>query len=241
MTVVPTIRQIKLKGKPVGNHYIVLNGEKINLKTKNYLLARERAIQAVEEGKRDFPEEGQRALSPVSSGNQVPSDWSSDLHAAASGSSPPEFPSESPTPRPAVVPDEIYPPTALPSIEPPTVENAPGDAPRPEDFTNLPPDMLDAMLQTAAEMLVQLQLDGQAFLIRKMAKREAGILEPNDGTRVGAIKIWKGYLQTAVPSNVPLPPYLVAPLLILAFGATEQLAKSSPLKDEKGPKMSVVP
>lgn len=244
--VVPTLRQTKIKGKAVGGFYIMLQGEKINLETKDYFIARERAKECVDTGRKSFPPRDRnplpalppmtepRKLSPgKSQSDGVPTDWASDLKAATDGAEPnptvEENPSSDRIPDAPVSPDGYYSPEAtLPPITPPTPENAPGDAPKPE-FTELPPEMMNELLDTASMLLVQLQLDAQAFLIRKMVKREPGVLTNDNETRKGAVAIWKKYLSTSFPANIPLPPYLVAPLIIVSFGATEQIAKSTPL------------
>lgn len=236
--VVPKLRRVKVNGKEVGTWYIVLDGKKVRMETTDYMLARDRAKEATETGRREFPREDRnpvKALPPMPTNGvkhfpqespSKPANWADDIASAVSGGPMPEPPKED------VKPDGYYPPgSVLPPIEKPSAANAPGDAPKPDDdSTTLPPEMLEELLETAASMLVQMQLDAQAYLIRRMAKREPAVLDERNETRIGATKIWKDYLKTAVPANVPLPPYLVAPLLIVSFGATEQIAKSTPLE-----------
>lgn len=228
---IPKIRRIKIKGKEIGSCFIVLRGEKIILKTTDYMTARDRAKEAVETGRRDWPDE-RKALPPAGEFRQeTPSDWTADVAAAASGSSPPL---DDVAPEPAR-PDAIFPP-ALPPIKDEGTNDKPPPASDGEsmpEFTQIPPEFFAQVVEQAAEILVELQLSGQAFLIRKMAKREAGPIGPDHAARKGTVAIWKMWLSKSIDPKIPLPEYIVAPLMLLAFAGPEQLITSKPIPKEE--------
>jgi len=233
---VPKIRRIKIKGKEIGNFYIMFRGEKINLKTTDYMTARDRAKAAVETGVKEWPDANQKALPLAGEFRQesanTPSDWTADVAAAASGAYVP------PEPQPAQ-PDTVYPPALPPIVDKEGTNDKPpptSDGETFPEFTQIPPEFFAQVMDQAAAILVELQLSGQAFLIRKMAKREAGTIAADHAARKGAESIWKMWLAKSIDPKIPLPEYVVAPLLLMAFTAPEQLMTSKPIpKEEKGP------
>ena len=235
---VPKIRRIKIKGKEIGNFYIMLRGEKVNLKTTDYMTARDRAKEAVEVGTKEWPDANQRALPPVGGefrqeSQNTPSDWTADVAAAASGAYVPPT-----APEPAQ-PDAVYPPALPPVVDKEGATDKPpptSDGETFPEFTQIPPEFFEQVIDQAAQILVELQLTGHAFLIRKMLKREAGEIPENHAARKGTIMIWKAWLSKSIDPKIPLPEYVVAPLMLLAFAGPEQLMTSKPIpKEEKGP------
>jgi hypothetical protein len=231
---IPKLFRIKRGGKEVGSWNVTLKGKRINLRTQDYLLARERASQAVLSGVTDFQDDTREPLEgggysvglpPVSrdSFGAIPSgsdDWATALNDAADSvaqSGPALLPDTRPEiPSTAAIPDGYEPPP------PETPEEKPSES----GSTAIPPELFDNVLGQVAMGLVQ----GQLMLHDWLAKRWAGVElgeVPFTGESAAARKVgvamWKEALKDLFPTDIPLPAYLAAPLMVFMMGMPVQI------------------
>ena len=250
-------RQRNKSGQEVGAWYIRVKGTPVNLRTQDYMKARERAVEAYQGGKREFSDDRYSEQSPplqleavkerLSSGHpvevqfrdppkptQLPQssgsdDWTSDVSSAASN---------------GIVPDAVIPPFKPPADapKPPPVVDATvvgeeqtksseSEAPK-DDYTKIDPKMLDSIVKQAAMMAVELQLLGQEWLAARALKIKMGPVPEGHNARVVPAQIWEQWLRTMVPTDLPIPPWLAAPLVLMAMSVPVQLEGATPIKKE---------
>ena len=85
-------------------------------------------------------------------------------------------------------------------------------------------------------MLTELQIAGQDWLIARYAKVQAGevpYVGPKAIGREAGKEIWTQAINEMFPSEIPLPPWLVAPIAIAALTVPVQLADAQPLKKKE--------
>ena len=215
-------------GKFVGSYHVTLKGEDVNLGTSDAGEALKRLVEA-KRGKRNFADELEEAAAAVDGTPEV---------------QPPAPPPSSPP----LVPDAVIPPPAPPLQLPPApsaedaraeaeaTNAAAGDvggdaandngAPPPQ----FDPAAIDAMLEMAAHGVVDLQLQLQAWVIKKRFKRIAGEIPPEAQFREMAAKAWAMQLKLWIPTFNP-PPWVIAVVLPLAL-STQQLVTSTPIPKE---------
>jgi hypothetical protein len=250
---VPALWRKKRDGKQTGSWLATINGEDVNLSTKNAELARTRLVEALR-GKRDFPSDAELAAQSLEA----------DIVGAAAGQEPPYGASRQPpataataaapsTPAP-VVPDHIEPPRALP----PMPAGSEADARAEAEATNaaaaetgsgaagagadpiITPDALEGMLGAAAEALVEAQLSMQAFVIEKRTGKRPQPLPPEADAhfvaplRRAAAQAWVAQFKRWFPDMDDVPPWILAaglPLLIVPI----QVATSKPVEKQADP------
>lgn len=227
----------KLKQRKDGNWTCKVDKKPINLQTKTYSVARERALEATYEGKRDWSTE--RFYDTTAAPASAPAmgapanDWQSDVaDAVASGLKPDAYFNPAgegvrllPAGESAVPPPKDAPPTA---DEPPKVSE--------DGTTQIPPEMFERMMGQLGEMIVEAQIKGQEWLIARALKANAGPVPLNNVGRVEAAKFWNQQLALWMPSNVPLPPWAVAMVTTAMFTIPVQLSGATPIKVEpEGP------
>lgn len=231
---IPALRRAKRGGQFVGSYTFLLKGKRVNTRTDDYLLARERAKEAVNTGRTEWPTA--EKAPPQSAAPNVErtssDDWAADLMEAASAikdaNPPPPISEPGPEKKPAE-PDAYVPPIK------------PSDAPKPEadkDSTQIPPEFLDDILNQAAAIAVELQLMGHSWLAKRWAKIELGevpIQGQNAAARRVGVELWKQALKELIPDNVPIPAWIAAPLMVAALGLPVQIAGSEPVEASEAP------
>ncbi len=95
--------------------------------------------------------------------------------------------------------------------------------------------MFDGMISQLAEMAVELQLRGQEWIFERYGKVQAGPVPLTSFARTAPQKIWEQQFRKWMPSDVPLPEYLVAPLLCAMLTIPVQIEGMRPLKKETKP------
>lgn len=221
-------------GQEHGPYRVRVGKRLVNLKTESYIAARERAKEAFYDGKTSWDESRfyERPSSAPANGTsgaapaKPAADWAADLAGAAAAVKPDEYRRPNGT---------TYP--LLGASRSNDSESAPTDAPKDdaapgtpgEESTKIPPEMFASMMETAAAIFVEAQFRGQEWLIERFAKRKAGKVPENDFSRVAATEFWKSQLAEWVPTDVPLPKWASAMILVGSFGAMTQLQNSSPL------------
>lgn len=213
----PKIKRRKKGGIEVGPYRVTLeSGERVDLGTEDYAVARSRASEAMR-GVREWTSPPAPTADPPSAGID---DWSIDLgNAAASVDVPP----------PLGETGDYIPPTDKPAAEE-TAEAEPPIA------TKLSPEFFNGILDQLAVMLVELQLQGHEWIAARFAKVQLGPV-PTEGpasvARTAGAEMWRAALKEWIPETVPLPPYILAPMLIAASALPVQLASATVIKDDE--------
>jgi hypothetical protein len=222
-------RQRNKDGKEVGSWYINIQKKPINLRTQDYMKARERAKAAFHEGKRDFSDdryevqallppipEPARPILPQNSSN----DWIGDVvNAAGNGLKP-----------------EVFPPDNPPPIETKATDsNAEYGTPKPEPppsdgKTRISPEMIDGIIKQAAAVVTELQIVGQEWLLARWGKIQAGPVSPVHESRTITAGLWEQAIREWIPPELPIPPWLLAPLVCAALTIPVQLEGAKPIK-----------
>ncbi len=217
-------------GQEEGPFTVKVGKKRVNLKTENYIVARERAREAFYDGKTVWGEAFyDKSPKPETNGvapEKPIADWAADLASAASTIRPDEYrrPNGETLPLLSSIPHtEDEPPRETKTSTP--------DA----DSTKIPPDMFANMMETAATILVEGQLRGQEWVIEKYAKRKAAPVPMSDTSRAAAVEFWKQQLAEWIPTDVPLPKWASAIVVVGTFGLMTQLQNSEPLPPKDAP------
>jgi hypothetical protein len=234
----PKLWRKKRGGRLVGSFHATIAGKDVNLGTSDAEEATARLRAAIKKGKRTFPDELAEAAAAVDGVPEAPP-------AAPPPLATPPDPQAQP-----IVPDAVIPPQRqLPPVG--SAEDARAEA----EATNaaaadvdgqaandnaggegaappFPPEFLDQMLATGALVIVDLQLQLQAYAIKRGLKVQAGPIAPDNVFRQQASQAWAAQLKTWFPSVSALPPWGAALLLPLAC-VPAQLEGSTPLPDEE--------
>lgn len=213
--IIPPLKRRKKDGQEVGPYRVRINGERIDLGTEDYSVARARAAEAMM---------GKRAWEVVtqSSGSPNADNWTADLGDAAStvetpiGEMPEDISGESGT-----------------YIPPGATEETPTD--EPGVSTKISPEFFDGILGQCASMLVELQLMGHEWMAKRFARVQLGPV-PAEGpqaiARKAGTEMWKAALKDMFPDEIPLPPYILAPLMVAALGLPVQAAGATIIPEE---------
>jgi hypothetical protein len=250
---IPKLYRLRNKdGKEIGAWYVKIKKAPVNLKTQDYMKARERAKDAVN-GVRSFVDdryfdEAQKTddnqpanphspqtphVEPIQSTAQ--GDWTSDAVRAATAT---ETPAEPET----VKADKYYPPGL-----PPMSEVPPTDAPKEpgsekagigDETTTLPPEMMNGLVTQIAQTLVELQIQGQEYLAIRWGKFQPGAVSPDSKARELPQKIWEEQIRKWIPTDVPLPAWVVAPVLCAMLTVPIQLEGATPIPKKEKPQPS---
>jgi hypothetical protein len=229
-------RQRNNSGNEVGSWYITVKKKPVNLKTKDYMRARERAREAYYNDKRDFPDDRYSetlALPPMESErpqiaqpvSKPSGDWTSDVvDAAGAGLRPEVFPAGEPPPR----------------VELP--QNSPSSEEKKDDFkiggdgkTRISPEMIAGIIKQMASVLVELQITMQDYLWAKWAKIEAGPVPPTHQSRAVSEELWQQAIREWIPPELPIPAWLLAPLICASLTIPVQLENAKPIKKPTEP------
>jgi hypothetical protein len=241
----PKLWRKKRGGRLVGSYHATIDGADVNLGTSDADEATKRLRAALKKGKRAFPDEMQEAADAV---DGVP-----DAPPAA----PAPFPAPPDPQAPGIVPDAVIPPSrhlpAAGSAEDaraeaeatnaaaadvggqPANDNAGDGAPPP-----FPPEFLDQLLATGALVIVDLQIQLQAYAIKRALKVQPGPVPADHVCRHQASQAWAAQLKTWFPSAAQLPPWGAALLLPLAC-VPAQLEGATPLPKETAEKPAEEP
>jgi hypothetical protein len=212
--------------KEFGPYYCNIEKKPTNLRTQDYFKARERAGEALG-GRREFTDDRfipddqpAKATPDYSANNQAQpqaDDWTADaMRAAASGDVPYEY----------IPPNKPIPEVGhYPAGTPPKPET---EKPK-EDTTSLPPELMEGLVKQIAATLVELQIHGQEYLWLRIGKIQPGEVHPDSDARKIPAAIWETQVRKWIPSDVPLPEWIVAPVLVAFMAGTIQLEGARPI------------
>lgn len=235
MNVVPKLNRQRDKNKQeVGNYFITIDGQRINLKTKNYLKARDRAVAAVS-GTREFAPDDKieivpNASPPPTNGATKHDDWTADLSAAAASVD--------------LLQGEVVsgPPPRMGDIPPVSEDHTQtssesDEQPKPGAGTNVKvsPDMIRNIVKQAAVILTELQIAGQEWCWRRWAKVQVKSIDPNDGARLVTQELWEQAIREWIPEEFPIPAWLAAPIVCAALTVPIQMSEMTPIKKTADP------
>jgi hypothetical protein len=238
-------------GRLVGSYYARVNGKEIKLGTSDGDEATKRLRAALKSGKRNFTDEMDEAAAAVDGPPPAPppplpftqgDPGSGGAHTPATGGS-------TPPPATPLQPDGYIPPPAAPlQLPAPSADDARAEA----EATNaaaadvgaggagsandnaVPPisgDVLEAMVENGALVIVDLQLQLQAYIIKRKLGRVAGEIAPDSPLRKAAAQAWVAQLKIWIPDFDFLPPWGLA-LLLPVVCVPQQLATSQPIPKE---------
>jgi hypothetical protein len=220
-TPLPKLYRMRDKSrKEYGPYYCTIEKKPVNLKTQDYFKARERAREAVT-GRKEFADDRffdeannlKKPAETVATPQTAQSDdWTADaMRAAASGDVPYEYiPPAQSTPNPET--------SATPETPKPTDGN-----------TNLPPELMEGLVKQIASTLVELQIHGQEYLWIRWGKMQPGEVHPDSDARKIPAAIWESAVRKWIPNDVPLPEWIVAPVLVAMMAGTIQLEGARPI------------
>jgi hypothetical protein len=218
-------RQRNKTGQEVGAWYCKINKKPVNLRTQDYMKARERAKDAVN-GRRDFPDD--RYFDDPATPNAAPipkvdenaaNDWTTDATRAAAQ---------------VVEPDAYFPPGKAPEPEVPPPTDAPKvDAETPKSNedgnTEIPPEMLDGIIKQIAAVTVELQLHAQEYMWIRGVKINPGAVPADSDARKVPQELWERQWKKWMPTNVPIPEWAAAIALTAFMGGMVQFQGATPL------------
>lgn len=231
-------RQRNKDGKEVGSWYIHINKKPINLRSQDYMKARERAREAFYNGKRDFSDDRyvelpalppmETAQPKIETPRAATGDWTADVVSAAGA---------------GIRPDDVFTPGGAPEAERPKAEpilpqnpfapsndNTSKETPKVDGTTFLSPEMIEGFINQAAATMVELQLALQDWVAARWLKIEMGPVPLSHGSRKISEQIWHQAIREMVPENIPLPAWLVAPIATIMLTMPVQLEGAKPLK-----------
>jgi len=236
-------RRKNAAGKFIGNYFISRDGD-INLGTSDANEATKRRLEAVQRGKRNFVDEVDEAADAIEG---IEPGEGSPESTPAGGSTPPPAPAAAPP----LQPDAVIPPRPPQLALPPAPAT---DAAAEAQATNeaadevddqahdagaggaaapgFPPNVLDGFLEQGASVIVDLQLELQAAVIRKRFKRAPERIPDDSPVRKMAAEAWVAQLKIWFPADTMLPPWAMA-LLLPIMCVPQQLANATPIKDEE--------
>ena len=168
------------------------------------------------------------------------------------------------TPEPTSLASEAPPPPSLPAAEPVASEEstalpvdpdgyippppdtgdwaadaarAASGAPAAEAATpKLDPEWLDGAIEQAASMLVELQIAGQEWSIKRGLKIKPGAIAGDSNLRRPGVELWKQQIRQWMPTDIDAPPWLLALIITGAATLPVQFANAGPLpKEEQKP------
>ncbi len=79
---------------------------------------------------------------------------------------------------------------------------------------------------------------GQEFLAKRFAKVELGKVPYEGDASIGrdaGAAVWKQALREIMPEDVPLPPYLLAPIVVAAMTLPVQMVGAQKVEDPAPP------
>jgi len=225
-------------GRFTGSYRVKINKQEVNLRTSDANEALERAKEAVRRGRRNFVDEIDEAAAAADGDMEQGGDATGSAHTPPEGSTPsPAAEQRAPSSPPAPATSPALPP--MPAADARAEAEATneaaaeaGDEAAANDnaqLPNIPPEVVDQMLEMAALMVVDGQLQLQAWCIKKGFKVQAGEIPLE--MRKPAAACWAAQLKIWIPADKMLPPWAMA-LLLPALCIPVQLATATPLPDE---------
>jgi hypothetical protein len=225
------------QGRQVGNWLAKVDGDEVNLGTKDAELAGRHLKEALK-GRRDFSDEIDKAAAALP-----------DITAEAPAAAPPPDPGPAPAaPAASAAASPVAPAAsaALPPIPPADPQDfadtaaaageAAGAGPEgaaPEGETpGVGNDVLDGFLRQGAALIVDMQLGLQAALVRRYTQRKAGPIPPDAAMRGMAAEAWVAQLKIWFPADTMLPPWAMA-VILPAMAIPIQVATSTEIPDDE--------
>lgn len=234
--VAPTMKpwRVKRGRKYIGAWHVTVDGERINLRTKDARLAEKRAREA-KRGRRDFESDTEGAAATTIAA----------LDGAGSGGA-----TVDPPPPPVAPPVEEH--TPPPPDPPPAAGGPPVDAgnwaadaaaaageqasdPLSEEID---PEIVDGLFRDAATAIVEAQIRLQAWTWRRYKNIEVSPVPPDHPSRERPTKLWDRQLRKWVPTEKIAklaPDWAQAIGYTLANTTPVQLEGAQPIKDEPAP------
>lgn len=94
------------------------------------------------------------------------------------------------------------------------------------------PQFLDEIIDQAAVTLVELQIAGQDWAIKRGLKIKAGGVDGDSKSRAPGVALWKGQLRKWMPTDIDAPEWLLAIIITAATTVPIQIANATPLPKE---------
>jgi hypothetical protein len=208
----PKLWRKKRGDRFVGSWHATVSGADVNLRTSDAEEARKRLRAAVERGRRNFDDE-QEAAADLENAQplEAPATPGPAAAAPAAPVAAPPAPPPSPDPTPPPTPDagDVDDMAAAAA----DVAGAANDNAAAEVLAEANPEVLDAFLEQGAAVIVDAQLQLQAYLIKRRTGLIAGEVPQDSQLRTGAAKAWAAQLKVWFPSAVALPPWAMAVVL----------------------------
>lgn len=259
---VPTLWKVKQQGKEIGNYRTTIKGERINLGTKDPDEARRRRALALK-GERSFSDdtgavgaasaivaaldgtgvaktapvvEPPRPAAPILPPAPAPAPELPSAHTVAAA-----LPASGLQRDPAR-PDGYIPPADgwAESVRGAAAE-AEGAAASSQaagegdgEGERVDADMLREMIDFAAASAVELQIWLQSWAIKRGLKIKTAVVSDDAKGREVGKKLWSRCFQRLMPTDLPIPDYIAAPVLIAALTLPLQLGEGATVvKDEE--------
>lgn len=240
-----TIYRKKRNGKFYGNWLISIDGKEVNLGTKSATIATGLVPEA-EGGRRNFDTDAQAAaaaIDQVAGGGGAAAGTETQSQA---GGQTPSLPAAPPPPpaapaapaaapaAPAETPEQSARAEAAATNDA-AAQTADTSSPAPANDNGapaLPPEVLDGFLRSAAGVMVDVQLQLQAYGIKRATGKIAGEIPDSAAVRGLAAEAWAAQFKIWFPAETMLPPWAMA-LVLTAMCAPVQLATATapPPKD----------
>lgn len=226
--------RVKRRGKFIGSFRVTIKGREINLDTKDATEALRRAKLAA---RGLWPQEQNAAVAVAAAFDSEPPQDATPPFAvpAGDGASTAGPVAAEPTSRPSI--GDVGAPL-IPDVMPSGNWAADAGAAAAEDAgarpagepsaTPLPNIGLEALIDMGAPLLVDLQLELQAFVIRRWKHREAPQIAPGPMHKAAG-EIWRQQLRIWLPKDIALPPWVLAVGSVAIMGCA-QYQLSTPIE-----------
>lgn len=243
----PNVWRRKRGRREFGSFYCEIKGERINLRTQSRAKALGRAAAAMR-GDRSFESDSQGAaklIAALDGGDSARKTLSLvdplavvDGGVAGAASTPPGEP-PAPPPPPPPEPEVIEPEPVAPG-DTGWTDDVRGAAAAAEAEATPPPVIdpawLDLAIKKAAVLLVEAQLWTHDWCARRWGEVELGKVLPDDPTRAAPQAIWEAFIRRHMPAELPIPDWLLAPILVAGQCLPVQIAGAKPIpKKEQQP------
>jgi hypothetical protein len=225
----PKLWRKKRGARFVGSWHATVGGDDVNFRTTDAEEARKRLREAVQKGRRNFADD-EAAVAHLEEPANPPLLGASTSPGSDAGASP--APSAAPPAPPNPPPLAELPPmpandttdaddmaAAAEAVAGGAANDNAGNA----QGAEADPEVLDALLKQGALVIVDAQLQLQAYAIKRRTGKIAAEVPHDSPLRTGAAEAWAAQLKVWFPSATALPPWAMA-LILPALAMPMQLA-----------------
>jgi len=89
---------------------------------------------------------------------------------------------------------------------------------------------MEGLVKQIASTIVELQIHGQEYLFIRWGKLQPGEVPIDSEARKIPAAIWESQVRKWIPLDVPLPEWVVAPILVAMMAGTIQLEGAKPIR-----------